>query len=140
MPEPGPSIDEYLSALSGLPGASLDRRLLAELRDHLQDATAANLAAGLSTAVATRRALEALGPPAALAEAWESRRRRRRQQQRLRLGLVIAAAAAATILAAAQYADGRRPPTAGPSGCQVTVTARSSVRCPAPVATAGGRP
>ena len=61
------------------------RRLIIEIRDHLDDATAANCDAGIEAAEAERRAVELLGPPAALAQAWDARCSRLRHRRRGRV-------------------------------------------------------
>jgi HAAS len=94
------------------------RRLLAELRDHVDDAVAAQLDAGVDAAEAERHAIARLGPPDALARAWRARCVRVRTRRRGRAAMLAGATALAAVLAVTQHADGRSPtaPTACPSG------------------------
>jgi hypothetical protein len=66
-------------------------RIVRETRDHLQDATAAGIARGLSPADAVRHALATFGPPADVARAFAA-------QQYGPSGRVLAAAAVVTVL------------------------------------------
>jgi hypothetical protein len=102
--------DRYLHEVAARLGGSrrTKKRLLTELRDHFDDAVAANRVDGVHPARAEELAVESLGPPAVLATAWRARSARLRWRRR-RTGLLIAAIASASILAAAQHADGRSP-------------------------------
>lgn len=102
----------------------LEQRLLTELRDHLEDSTAAHVATGMTPEDAARRAIELAGPAAAIAEDWDTRRDRRRRRQRKRAGAFIGAVASATALAAAQHAQGRHTPPQHP--CATTAAAAAS--------------
>jgi len=117
--------DVYLRDVAGrLAGSRRTRtRLLAEIRDHLDDAAAANRSAGMHPLQAEQRAVELLGNPASLAEGWEARCSRLRRRRRGRAAMLIATSAIASILAAAQHADGHRDPAATAARCRV---ARSS--------------
>jgi hypothetical protein len=118
--EPRRVANRYLEDVSvRLTGPRRTRqRLLAEIRDHLDDALAANLGAGMSPADAAEHAARRLGPPAAVADAWQARCSRLRTHQRRRAAILIAAAAAAAVLAAAQHAQGRRDPLTQPPRAQ----------------------
>jgi hypothetical protein len=133
MAEPQPGAELYLHALAGrLAGSRRTRaRLLTELRDHLDDAVAANLAAGMPAEEAEQRAVELLGPPGPLARAWEARCARLRARRRRRSALLIATAATAALLAAAQHADGRREPGPPARGCAAAAPAAAAQRCAA---------
>jgi len=117
MAEPTATAERYLRELAALvPGSRRTRRrLLAEIGDHLEDATRANHDAGMRAALAEQRAVEHLGPPAALAQAWHARCARLRRRRRGRGAMLVVTAAIGSILAAAQHADGRRDPAAPPS-------------------------
>jgi hypothetical protein len=112
-------IDECLRELaSRLDGSRRTRRrVLTEIRDHLEDAVDAHLDAGMPSAEAEQLALERLGPPASLAAAWEARCSRQRTRRRGRVGMLVAAAAVASLLGVAQHAEGRRAPASPPRGC-----------------------
>jgi len=88
------------------------RRLLTEIRDHLEDAIAANVEAGMQPALAEERAVELLGSPDALVRAWAERCRRLRTRRRGHAVMLVAAVATAAVLGVAQHADGQRNPTA----------------------------
>jgi hypothetical protein len=102
----------YLHAIGGrLTGSARTRaRLLREIGDHLDDAIAANLAAGMPAPEAAERAVASLGSASALVEAWEARCSRLRRRRRRRSAMMITAVTAASVLAAAQHAEGRRAP------------------------------
>jgi len=119
MAEPMRLSDHYLRDVSTrLVGSrSTRRRLLTEIRNHLEDAIAANLDAGMQPAVAEERAVARLGSPGALAGAWEERCRRARTRRRGHVLMLVVAAAAASVLGVAQHADGQRNPTAPPRAC-----------------------
>jgi hypothetical protein len=109
MAESIPRRDAYLaSVLADLVGSRRARsRLVTELGHHLDDAIAAELETGVHADEVERRAIERLGRPAPLAQAWSERCARLRARQRRRVGLLAAAAAAASVLAVSQHADGR---------------------------------
>jgi hypothetical protein len=121
-------IEGYLRELSGriFRLGRGEKRLLAELRDHLEDSTAAHLTRGLTPADAAVRAIDLTGPAAEIAEDWDTRRRRRRRRQRNRAGALIATVAAATALAAAQHAQGRHTPTRHPCSTAGSTATRSA--------------
>jgi hypothetical protein len=76
--------------------------LLAELEEHLDDAVAAELAAGRAPAEAEAAALHRLGPPAALATEWNADVAARRSAARLRVvavAVLVGALAAPVALA-----------------------------------------
>jgi hypothetical protein len=131
MPEPTRTREIYLATLQArLTGSHrARRRLLTELRDHLEDALGRQLETGLHPEAAEQRALEQLGSPADLARAWETRCARLRKRQRRRLSLLALAAALASVLALTQHADGRRDP-AGPSRPCPTAAAPTAEDCP----------
>jgi len=121
-------IEGYLGELSGriFRLGRGEKRLLAELRDHLEDSTAAHLTRGMTPADAAMRAIDLTGPAAEIAEDWEVRRRKRRRRQRNRAGALIAALAAATTLAAAQHAQGRHTPARHPCSAAGSTSTRSA--------------
>jgi hypothetical protein len=102
-------VELYVRELSaGLSGPWRDRRrLLAELRQHVDEAVAAEVAAGSPAGAAEHLALERLGPQDALVEAWSARCSRVRARRRGRAALLAAAVATAGLLGVAQHADGR---------------------------------
>jgi hypothetical protein len=120
MDDPIPTADRYLRELAARVAGSrrARRRLLTEIRDHLDDAATAHRSAGMQPLQAEQRALELLGRPAELAEAWDARRTLLRKRRRGRAAILIATTATASLLAAAQHADGRRDP-APPTRCSV---------------------
>jgi hypothetical protein len=105
--------DLYLRELSTrITGpARAQNRLLAEIRDHLDDAIAAGISAGMGPTEAERQAVENLGPSAVLSHAWEARCATLRAQRRGRTALLVGAVAIASALGVVQHADGRRDPT-----------------------------
>ena len=114
--------DEYLEALAAQTRGSAPERLLAELRDHLDDAARDGDA---------RAATELLGTPQVVASAWRDHVRRRRAQTRRRAALLTLTVATAASLAVAQHASGHRQlhqPCAG----------RPHAACPAPAAGRSG--
>jgi hypothetical protein len=113
MGNPPPAADLYLRELSTrLPGPRRARkRLLAEIRDHLDDAIAAGISADMAPADAERAAVENLGPAIALTHAWEAHCSPLRAKRRGRTAMLVGALAIASALGVAQHADGRRDPT-----------------------------
>lgn len=126
MDKPTSSADLYLRDLSTqVTGSRRTRtRLLAELRDHLDDAVAAGIDAGLEATEAEEQAIEKLGSSDALTRAWEARRSRLRRRRRGRIAMLVGAAAVASALGVAQHADGRRAPIRSCSGGSVVATGR----------------
>jgi hypothetical protein len=114
MGEPVPTADRYLRELTARVAGSrrARERLLTEIRDHLDDAAAAHRNAGMQPRQAEQRALELLGEPVELAEAWDARCALLRRRRRGRAAILIATTAAAALLGAAQHADGHRDPPA----------------------------
>jgi hypothetical protein len=104
--------DQYFFALGaqlGGPRAARER-LISELRDHVEDAIADELATGRSLREAEDATLNRLGNPTAIAEPWHAYVQSRRRETRKRAGLVTMAAATACALAVAQHASGLREP------------------------------
>lgn len=89
--------DEYLAELAARTRGSAPERLLAELRDHIEDATREHQ---------ERDALERLGAPEEVAAAWTAHVRRRRSQTRRRAAVFALTVATAASLAVAQHASG----------------------------------
>src|SRR5579863_9633190 len=117
MDKPTQTSDRYLHDLERqLEGSRRARkRLLAEIRDHLEDAVVTQRATGVPPERAEQQALEQLGAPQTVAETWNARCSHLRKKQRLRGTLIIVTVATATILAAAQHANGKRDPTPPPA-------------------------
>ncbi len=113
MAEPLRTADGYLRELSTrLTGSRRTRaRLLAEIRDHLDDSIVASIDAGVSPALAEDEAVGRLGAAEKLTEAWEARCSRLRARRRRHVALLAGVAAVASVLGVAQHADGRRDPT-----------------------------
>jgi hypothetical protein len=111
--------DVYLASLAArLTGSRRARnRLLTEIAGHLDDAISCGVEAGARADEAERRAIDLLGPPAAIAGPWNERCSRIRERQRRRVGLLVATATAASVLAVAQHADGRRDQVPPPAAC-----------------------
>jgi len=105
------------------------KRLLTEIRDHLDDAITANLNAGMQAVEAEQRAVEQLGPPAALTEAWQARCSRLRTRRRGHIAMLVGAAAAAAVLGIAQHAQGRRDPTTPTRSCSAEKAIRTGPEC-----------
>jgi len=129
--------EEYLCELaSGLPGPrSARRRLLAELRDHLDDLVAAELAAGAGRAEAGERAVERLGGAAAVTAAWAAQYARPHARQRARMLALVLAVALASVLAVAQHAQGGRDRKQQPTVCATPVASpapRAAGACASP--------
>jgi uncharacterized membrane protein len=98
--------DEYLAQVErGLCGSrSARRRLIAELRAHLED----SLAAGHSEAEAIERA----GAADEVVKAWRAHALSIRAQNRRRGSVLALAVATTAALGIAQHASGHRPPPA----------------------------
>jgi hypothetical protein len=105
--------DRYFKALAAeLPGPRAAReRLLAELRDHLDDAIADEVTLGRAPDDADHIALARLGAPADVSAPWSIFVRRRRRETRKRAGVITLAAATACALAVVQHASGHRQPS-----------------------------
>jgi hypothetical protein len=125
MAEPTPIIEVYLeelaTCLTGSRGARM--RLLAEVRQHVEEALVAEYAVLGHHEEAERRVLRRLGSAQALARAWDVRCSRLRARQRRRVAVCAAALAGASILAVAQHAEGSRNPARPPSTCAVSQAA-----------------
>jgi hypothetical protein len=122
--------DRYLQALGaelGGPRAARER-LLAELRDHLDDAIADEVTVGRAPDDADHIALARLGAPADVSAPWSSYVRRRRRETRKRAGVIALAAATACALAVVQHASGHREPSAA---CTTAVSITNPA-CPRP--------
>jgi hypothetical protein len=104
------SVESYFASVAAKLRGSGSARLNAELRDHVEDAVAHQVALGHDRADAARITLERLGSPDELLVAWKLRDRARRVQTRRRAGLATLAAATASALAVVQLASGHRPP------------------------------
>jgi hypothetical protein len=120
--------DRYFKALAAeLPGPRAAReRLLAELRDHLDDAIADEVTVGRAPDDADHIALARLGAPADVTAPWSIYVRRRRRETRKRAGVITLAAATACALAVVQHASGHRQPS---TTCTTTVSTTNSA-CP----------
>lgn len=97
--------EDWLHTLAGsLHGPRRRReRLLAELAEHLDEATAEELAAGVPPAEAEATALRRVGTAGAVAAEWNADTAARRSAARLRVvALTVVAAALATPVAIAQ--------------------------------------
>lgn len=105
--------DDYLRAVAAdLRGPRAAReRLLVELRDHIDDSIAEEVAAGHTHGDAEQLSLERFGPPIEIAGPWHAYLRDRRRETRKRAALLTMAAATACALAVAQHASGLREPT-----------------------------
>jgi hypothetical protein len=113
--------EEWLRALGGsLEGSRRGRqRLLAELAEHLEEATAEELAGGLAPGEAETAALRRVGSAGTIAEHWNADVAARRSAARVRvvvLAALVAALAAPVALAqrsgAAQPRPHKQPPAA----------------------------
>jgi hypothetical protein len=104
--------DQYFVALGAELGGprGARERLISELRDHVEDAIADEVATGRSLREAEDATLNRLGSPTAIAEPWRTYVQNRRRETRKRAGLVTLAAATACALAVAQHASGLREP------------------------------
>lgn len=89
--------DEYLAELAARTRGTAPERLLAELRDHIEDATRHHDECD---------ALARLGAPEEVAAAWTAHVRRRRSQTRRRAAVLALTVASAVSLAVAQHASG----------------------------------
>jgi len=96
---PGDYLEEVERGLDGSPAAR--RRLVTELRGHLEDSLAA--AAGEDV-------MERMGEPADVIEPWRAHTSTVRAQRRRRVALLTLAAASAAALGIAQHASGHRTP------------------------------
>jgi HAAS domain-containing protein len=95
-------------------------RLLAELEEHLDDAVAAELAAGCEPAEAEATALRRLGAPATLATEWNADVAARRSAARLRIVAVAALVGAiAAPVALAQHSGRPQPRPHKPAHAQI---------------------
>ena len=135
MAEPIRTADGYLRELSTrLTGSRRTRaRLLAEIRDHLDDSIVASVAAGVEPALAEHEAVGRLGAAETLTDAWEARCSRLRARRRRHVALLAGVAAVASVLGVAQHADGRRDPTAPVRLCSPGPS-RDGRPCPGPPA------
>jgi hypothetical protein len=126
--------DLYLQALAGrLVGSSRARkRLLAELRHHLDEAVAVERARGAEAAEAERLAVERLGPAALVAGSWEARCTRVTTRRRGRAALLAGVVALAAGLGVAQHADGRRDPGPPARSCVAQPQAQAAACARAP--------
>ena len=108
--------DEYLARVErGLCGSrSARRRLLAELRAHLED----SVAAGHAPAEAIERA----GAADVVADAWRAHALSVRGRNRRRGAVLALAVATTAALGIAQHASGHRPPPAPCSPAQHPVS------------------
>jgi hypothetical protein len=128
--------DDYLLAVAAdLCGPHAARkRLLVELRDHIDDAIAEEVSAGRTQGDAEQTTLARFGSPIEIAGAWRANLRSRRRETRKRAALLTLAAATACALAVAQHASGLRQPI---STCaKTTATGRAMAHeppCPSPV-------
>jgi poly-gamma-glutamate capsule biosynthesis protein CapA/YwtB (metallophosphatase superfamily) len=107
-------VEAYLASVATQVRGAGAERLTVELRDHLDDAIAHQIAGGSDPADAVRVALERLGPADEVLAAWKARARARRAQDRRRAALVAFAAVTASALALVQHASGRQPTPAVP--------------------------
>jgi HAAS len=122
--------DRYFQALAaelGGPRAARER-LLAELRDHLDDAIADEVTVGCAPDDADHIALTRLGAPTDISAPWSILVRRRRRETRKRAGVIALAAATACALAVVQHASGHRQPS---TTCTTTVSTTNPA-CPQP--------
>jgi hypothetical protein len=108
-----PGVDGYLRALAArMSGSRRARaRLLRELADHLEDATAAKVALGLPPVEAEREALAQIGDADTIAEQWRSRTQRVQRRQGTRIALAAATVALASVLGITSAASGHRNPS-----------------------------
>jgi hypothetical protein len=121
--------EEWLRALAGsLQGSRRRRRrLLAELAGHLEEATAEELAAGLSNAEAEAVALRRMGAAATVADHWNAEAAARRTAVRARVVvLAVLAAALVTPVALAQRSGTGHSPAHGTAGKGATGRAAPS--------------
>lgn len=117
--------DHYLRTLAtqlGGPRAARER-LLAELSDHIEDSTTAEVKQGRQTHAAEQLALHRLGATDEITIPWHAYVGRRRREARRRLALLTIAAATASVLAVAQHASGLRQPT---SPCAQTLVTHNT--------------
>lgn len=105
--------DRYMRSLAAeLRGPHAAReRLLVELRDHIDDATADELTQGRPIHDAEQLAIDRLGAAHDITGPWQAYIGRRRRETRRRVALLTIAAATASVLAVAQHASGLRQPT-----------------------------
>lgn len=107
--------DDYLDEVAAQTRGCAPQRLLAELRDHLDDAARDG---------DVRAAVELLGAPQVVAAAWRDHVRRRRAQTRRRAAVLTLTVATAASLAVAQHASGHRQ-------LHQPCVARAHAACPA---------
>lgn len=114
MGERNPAAEAYLAEVATLLGGSwrARRRLLSELRQHIDDAAAVRPGPQTHERGAV---LDRLGSPEALARAWDVRCSQWRVRQRRAIAVCVAGAAAASMLAVVQHAEGSRAPS--PTHC-----------------------
>jgi hypothetical protein len=124
----GFATQQYLAELSaGLVGSRRSRkRLLAEVRDHIQDAIAAREAIGIDPAEAERQALNQIGPVSTVASYWGDRTLRARKRRDKRVALAVTLATVTSVLGITKAADGRRDPA--PVHCAHAVVAHGHCR------------
>jgi hypothetical protein len=108
-------VETYLASVAGHARGAGAVRLALELRDHLDDAIAHQVACGCDPQDAARVALDRLGPAEEVLAAWTAHARARRARGRRRAALVAFAAVTASALALVQHASGRQPSPAGPA-------------------------
>jgi hypothetical protein len=125
--------ETYLASFAARVRGARAHRLTEELRDHLDDATAHHVATGCAPAEAAQIALELLGSPDELLQAWQSYARATRVRTRRRAALVATVAATASALALVQHASGHQP---GHGSRSVSVAPATEAKPPCAAATA----
>lgn len=115
--------ERYLGELaSRLDGSRRSRRrLLVELRDHIDELIAGECAVGIAETEAEQRALARLGTESTIASHWRERTRRARKRCGARVAAAVAIATLASVFAITSAASGRRNPT--PQRCPNRTTA-----------------